>query len=512
MISGGNRCAGFGVLSYCLQGICPPDIGDNPHAGNGPVSLRTAVIIVGTLLLVLFGVLSFWLDKTTGLLDYETRELTEAHESVRVAQELKVRLLVHNRSSFLNQFGADGVAGSDQAVERGEINEYLGTAQKYLNSPEEAALLDEVTQEIDTYLQRRDSLEKGRLSPLDKYLAVSRDLDKAFSSIDRFIALNREQASAFADEIARQNAAASTLAKALFVGGGLLLVCIIVGAFWLLAQPLIGIGTVIGTYSAGDTAARIRVKGLREIQSIGSMFNSMADSLEQRRQDQLRFIASIAHDLRNPLHSILMAANLLNRNSRVEDRETTRIILRQMKNLDRLVGDLLDTTRIEAGQLVLHTAIHDLRSLILDAVELQRAGATIHAFDVDLPDGPLACRCDSARFSQVMNNLLSNAVKYSPNGGTIRVSARYDGNDVEVAVSDEGIGIEPSDLESIFTPFKRTLATKSTISGVGLGLSTSRRIIQAQGGSLSVSSVPSRGSIFTIRVPAAIPQDAVFTP
>jgi len=475
------------------------------------MSLRTAVIVVGALLLVVFGVLSFSLDKTTGLLDFEARELAKAHESVRVAQELKIRLLVHNRSSFLNQLGEETYRGESSRVERSDIDEYLASARQYLNNADEAALLAEVTQEIDLYLQRRDSLESGHMSPTERYLVVSHDLDRAFASIDRFIAINREQATAFADEIARQNNHATLLAKTSFVTAGLLLAGIIAAAFWLLAGPLIDIGTIIGSYSAGHTAARIRVKGLHEIQSIGSMFNSMADSLEQRRQEQLRFIASIAHDLRNPMHSILLTADLLNRKARGEDREPMRIILRQMQNLDRLVGDLLDTTRIEAGQLILHVAVHDLRSLILDAVELHRTGATIHDFIVGLPDGPLACRCDSARIAQVMNNLLSNAVKYSPNGGTIRVSAGRDEDEIEITVSDEGIGIERGDIENIFTPFRRTAATRSTIAGVGLGLSTSRRIIRAHHGELSVGSIPGRGSTFTIRMPAAVAQAAVFT-
>ena len=149
--------------------------------------------------------------------------------------------------------------------------------------------------------------------------------------------------------------------------------------------------------------------------------------------------------------------------------------------------------------------------MIRDAVDLQRAGATIHTIQVHVPDFPLACRCDSARFSQVLNNLLSNAIKYSPNGGTVDVIARQDGDDIEVSVRDEGIGIEANDLESIFTPFKRTIATKSTIPGVGLGLSTSRRIVEAHGGALSVSSVPGRGSTFTIRLPVAVRHDALFT-
>ena len=475
------------------------------------MSLRTAVVVVGALLLALFGVLSLWLDRTTDLLELEARELARAHESVGAAEDLKIRLLVHNRSSFLNQLGFDNSRQHDGQVERGEIHQYLASARQYLNSPEEAALLEEVTREIDSYLETRDKLEESGLAPVDKYLRVSRDLDNAFASIDRFIAINRSQAGAIAAEIARQNENAAILAKTSFVGGGLLLAGIILATFWLLAGPLISVGDAIARYNDGDTAARVRVHGLREIRSIGSMFNSMAESLEQRRQDRLRFIASIAHDIRNPLHSIIMAADLLKRRGDAEDRGPAQLIFRQTQNLDRLVGDLLDTTRVEAGQLNLQLATQDVRPMLRDAVELQRAGTTIHELDLNLPHYPLPCRCDGARFSQVLNNLLSNAIKYSPNGGSVTVVARQRGGDIEISVSDEGIGIESNDLENIFTPFKRTVATKSTIPGVGLGLSSSRRIIEAHGGNLCVESVPGRGSTFTIRLPLAVRQDALFT-
>jgi len=475
------------------------------------MSLRTAVVVVGALLLALFGVLSLWLDRTTDLLELEARELARAHESVGAAEDLKIRLLVHNRSSFLNQLGFDNSRQHDGQVERDEIHQYLASARQYLNSPEEAALLEEATREIDSYLEIRDKLEESGLAPVDKYLRVSRDLDNAFASIDRFIAINRSQAGAIAAEIARQNENAAILAKTSFVGGGLLLAGIILATFWLLAGPLISVGDAIARYNDGDTAARVRVHGLREICSIGSMFNSMAESLEQRRQDRLRFIASIAHDIRNPLHSIIMAADLLKRRGDAEDRGPAQLIFGQTQNLDRLVGDLLDTTRVEAGQLNLQLATQDVRPMIRDAVELQRAGTTIHELDLNLPRYPLPCRCDAARFSQVLNNLLSNAIKYSPNGGSVTVVARQRGGDVEISVSDEGIGIESNDLENIFTPFKRTVATKSTIPGVGLGLSSSRRIIEAHGGKLCVESVPGRGSTFTVRLPLAVRQDALFT-
>src|SRR4029079_9574072 len=107
------------------------------------MSLRTAVVVVGALLLALFGVLSLWLDRTTDLLELEARELAKAHESVGAADDLKIRLLVHNRTSFLNQLGFDKSRQHDGQVERDEIHRYLASARQYLNSPEEAALLEE---------------------------------------------------------------------------------------------------------------------------------------------------------------------------------------------------------------------------------------------------------------------------------------------------------------------------------------------------------------------------------
>lgn len=229
----------------------------------------------------------------------------------------------------------------------------------------------------------------------------------------------------------------------------------------------------------------------------------MADALEQRRQDHLRFVASIAHDLRNPLNSIGLAGELLVHKSGGEagGRDLAAMLTRQIKTLDFMLQDLLDTSRIEAGQFELTVTATELSSLLSDAVALSRSGAKLHHLRLELPDEPLSCDADPLRLSQVLNNLLSNAIKYSPSGGDIVVKAASSPDQIQISVSDQGIGIAPDDLSGIFKPFQRTAATRDTIPGIGLGLSASRHIVEAHGGTLTVDSKPGEGSTFTIRLP-----------
>ena len=169
--------------------------------------------------------------------------------------------------------------------------------------------------------------------------------------------------------------------------------------------------------------------------------------------------------------------------------------------LDRLLQDLLDTARIEAGQFELEYSVHDVTVLVKDAVELHKNWPIPHHFRLEIPDQPLLCMCDEARISQVLTNLLSNAMKYSPDRSTITVKAAADEELVIVEVTDQGIGIDSSELKSIFKPFRRTTATRGVYPGTGLGLSASRRIIESHGGRLEVESRLGAGSTFTVFLP-----------
>jgi signal transduction histidine kinase len=151
----------------------------------------------------------------------------------------------------------------------------------------------------------------------------------------------------------------------------------------------------------------------------------------------------------------------------------------------------LEQTRHE--QLTFLAAVaHDLRNQL------------IHRVNVDVPDNSLAIVGDAGRIQQVLNNLVSNAIKYSPKGGDIHISVARVSEDVVISVVDEGVGIPKDQFSKIFQPFHRVPASAENIPGVGLGLSVSRRIVQAHGGQITVESVENRGSTFRVHLPVKV--------
>jgi two-component system phosphate regulon sensor histidine kinase PhoR len=133
---------------------------------------------------------------------------------------------------------------------------------------------------------------------------------------------------------------------------------------------------------------------------------------------------------------------------------------------------------------------------------LHKTTSKIHKIILNLSEEKIPVRCDTGRILQVLNNLLSNTIKYSPTGGEVRIEAkRLDGN-VQISVCDQGIGVAEIDLSGIFKPFQRSSATIGTIPGIGLGLSVSRHIVEAHGGTLTVNSQIGEGSTFTVKLPA----------
>jgi len=175
---------------------------------------------------------------------------------------------------------------------------------------------------------------------------------------------------------------------------------------------------------------------------------------------------------------------------------------RSIARLNSMVDDLLDITRVELGKLRLDPKPCDLRELVRDAAALFESASPSHAVDLHVPAAPLTATCDAARIAQVLNNLVSNAIKYSPDGGVVRIAARGEGRTVVLEVVDPGIGIPDAELASIFQPFRRSTFARDNIPGVGLGLFTSRQILEAHGGALTVDSTPGHGSCFRVVLPS----------
>ena len=230
---------------------------------------------------------------------------------------------------------------------------------------------------------------------------------------------------------------------------------------------------------------------------------------ELRRLSSLRadFVSLVSHELRSPMAAVIGSARTLQarwRELRPDQREAfLAVIADETTRLSTLVGDVLDTSRIEAGSFGYSFADVDLGDVLRDSVAAAGIGQDEVRLTADLPQTLPGIRGDADRLRQLVDNLLSNAIKYSNSGGEVRVDARADDGHVVVRVHDSGPGIQPEHQRLIFEKFGR--AGGSAKPGTGLGLFLSRSFAEAHGGSLDVESAPGAGSVFTLRLPTRGP-------
>ena len=230
------------------------------------------------------------------------------------------------------------------------------------------------------------------------------------------------------------------------------------------------------------------------------------------------FLATLAHELRNPLAPLRNVAEILRLELQSETaRQATGVMERQIGQLVRLIDDLMDVSRITRGHLTLQRERVDLRTIVENAVEtahpqMTSAGVSL---TVDLPDRPLQLDADATRMSQVIMNLLTNAAKFTPAGGQVTVTTRRHGDRVSIVVRDTGIGIAPEDQERVFGMFvqlNRDMRRSQT--GLGIGLTLVKQMTELHGGTVSVwSAGVGKGSEFIITLPVAdVAQPATSAP
>jgi CheY-like chemotaxis protein len=237
------------------------------------------------------------------------------------------------------------------------------------------------------------------------------------------------------------------------------------------------------------------------------LLDSEARLLEADRRKN-EFLAMLAHELRNPLASILNIAPILG--SRAYEPSTVRqmsgVLLRQASHLARLVDDLLDVARITSGKIELRLQSLVVQDIIDDALETTRPLLAVRRQSVafDPPAEPLVVDGDPDRLTQVVGNLLSNAAKFSPDEGRIQIGlARVEGV-VQIRVRDEGVGIDAQILPHVFDLFVQgDQSLDRAQGGLGVGLTVAKRLVELHGGRIAVRSEgPGRGSEFTIVLPA----------
>jgi signal transduction histidine kinase len=224
-------------------------------------------------------------------------------------------------------------------------------------------------------------------------------------------------------------------------------------------------------------------------------------------------LSIVSHDLRNPLGTILMSARiLLDSTSLPEDRRTKHlgVIVRAAERMDRLINDLLDVARLDAGQeLGLDREVHEIVDIVVEMNEAfrPRADAKLVRFSCDVADDlPLVC-LDRLRILQVLANLISNAIKFTREGGEVIVRVEPAGSDIRFVVSDTGVGIDEKDAGHVFDRYWQ--ATRTARLGTGLGLPIAKGIVEAHGGRIWFESTPGVGTSFYFTLPAqgAAPSD-----
>jgi len=323
----------------------------------------------------------------------------------------------------------------------------------------------------------------------------------------------------------RDEIAGETRDTALLVGAGLIAgltgaALLFTGLISSMRRPLEDLVDASGRLAGGDLDARVTVGGLSETATLGSAFNEMAEELQRRagERDQLdrmkdEFVLTASHELRSPLTSVQgFAELLLLERERLSPRqaETVEVILDNTRHLVRLLNDLLDLARSDAGRLTIRPEPTAAASLIEDAVRTMRAqfDARDQRLAVELETDLPWVDADRDRIRQVLVNLLTNANEYCPPGAHVTVKARNADAEVEIDVTDDGPGIPEQQLEHIFERFTRGDAGETQrVGGTGLGLAISKSLVELHGGTIAAESLPDRGSTFHVRLPATAAPD-----
>jgi len=234
-------------------------------------------------------------------------------------------------------------------------------------------------------------------------------------------------------------------------------------------------------------------------------------ALREADRNKDDFIAMLAHELRNPLAPIRAAIDIFLMR-KLEDpvlQRATGAMARQVDHITRLVDDLLDVARISRGRIELQSADCDIVHIVTHTAGDYQPGAAGKqvALSIDAPSGPLWVHGDSARLMQVVGNLLHNAVKFTGAGNHIRVGVRADDGRAVVTVADDGAGMAPALLASLFSPFVQgSQGLGRSTGGLGLGLALVKGLVQAHGGEVAAASPgPGLGSTFTLRLPLVAP-------
>lgn len=298
------------------------------------------------------------------------------------------------------------------------------------------------------------------------------------------------------------------MVQAALIGVAVALLLSILITRWV-ARPLQKVAEAAAAVAQGDLDRRAPVQGPHEVRTVAESFNLMSSEVQAAQQAQRDFLANVTHDLRTPLTSIQGFSQAIADGVAADPtaaRRAAQIIHDEAGRLNRMVQDLLDLARVEAGRfnMARHTLrLHDLLRSVGERLTPKAAEKSLK-LEVDVPALP-GIAGDGDRLVQVFTNLIDNGIKHTPPGGTITLQATTKPGWVAIRVRDTGEGIPAEDVPHIFDRFYQVDKSRPRRDGAGLGLTICKQIVEAHAGKIGVESVEGLGTAFTVWLPTLTP-------
>ena len=392
----------------------------------------------------------------------------------------------------------------------------LGDATRldFAPSPEESVRYREITQ-----IYRQLKVVVGRIIASDKpSLGLHARAESLAIGLETRATALAQSTTASTDALIAENRLAYTSSRDLFLGVsvGAVALALLFGFIlsWSLVGPIQRTEARLDEIASGDFSGRLDVANRDELGALAANVNRMNDELrrlyrelETTSRHKTEFLASMSHELRTPLNAIIGFSQVLRDrlfgDVNAKQEEYLEDILASGNHLLSLINDVLDLSKIEAGQVQLEIGAFSLRGAVERGAVMVRERAAQGGVELELELSPDidVVQGDERRTRQVIFNLLSNAVKFTPAGGVVHVGTARSAGEIVVSVVDTGPGIAPEDEVRIFEEFQQTEVGVEQREGTGLGLALSKRLVELHGGRIWVESGPGRGSRFVFTLP-----------
>ncbi len=462
----------------------------------GKMSIKSFIFAWTTGLVLCCVILALSLILSKNKLQSMSSRISVASRALDVSRQLNAIILEGRREDLLWRATHDPRYRHDRSNEMQKAGKLIEELYTYAAGSNEKKLIAKVENSFERY-KVAQTADPGPIIE-----DVSRETDNLLQDVKTLGDKSTKQVRETVDASERLNSLVDlwSISVSLFA-----LIMAAVGSIALVRRilpPTLALVRAAKKFGQGDFNARIDSYREDELGRLCQTFNQMAEGITNLMKDRMNFVAAVGHDLRNALVVVGGAAHRLKRKLPPPNEHEIWLdrIVDQAGYLDKLIQDLMDSARIETGEMALQLAEIELTSFVRSIQELQRDTFASHQIFFE-SNGECYVKADKRRLERVFTNLISNAVKYSENGSNVLLKVDRTEADVLILVKDEGVGIDHDEIQKLFQPFKRLDRTKNMAKGTGLGLFSAKKIVEAHGGSIKISSESGNGTTVEIRLP-----------